>query len=134
MRREVTRGARGGCAVLVVEDDAETRGAYADALRLAGYRVLTAADGREALWQMAAVTRPCVLVLDLHMDGMDGGRLLETLVAQEQLEDFPTVVVTGAERVPAQLPAATVLRKPVALPQLLAAVEALHAGARADAG
>lgn len=114
--------------VLLIEDETTTRGALAEALTVAGFRVYVAANGRDALWQLSQVPeRPCVLVLDLDLPVLSGPELLDTLEKQGQLEAFPTVVVTGAERVPAGLKARQVLKKPVKLRDVVDAVRALHA-------
>jgi CheY-like chemotaxis protein len=62
--------------VLVVEDDRDTRNLEQLALEHCGHRVLTAANGLEAL----AVLRqhqPAVIVLDLMMPVMDGLTFLD---------------------------------------------------------
>lgn len=120
------RGQGRGLPVLLVEDESAQRGSISEALTLAGYRVFTAANGRDALWHMGQVPRrPCVLVMDLDMPVMTGPELLANLKAQGKLDDFPTIVVTGTE-VPPNLPARVVLRKPLKLADLLAAVRELH--------
>src|SRR5262249_177472 len=52
--------------VLVVDDEADLLEIVADRLRGAGYRVLTARDGLEAL-ERASALRPQCIVLDLKM-------------------------------------------------------------------
>jgi CheY-like chemotaxis protein len=123
----VLRGQGRGLPVLLVEDESAQRGSIAEALTLAGYRVFVAANGRDALWHMGQVPRrPCVLVMDLDMPVMTGPELLANLKAQGKLDDFPTIVVTGATEVPPGLPARVVLKKPLKLADLLAAVRDLH--------
>ena len=120
------RGQGKGLPVLLVEDESAQRGSIAEALTLAGYRVFVAANGRDALWHMRQVPRlPCVLVMDLDMPVMTGPELLEQLKQQGKLQDFPTIVVTGTD-VPPQLSARVVLKKPLKLADLLAAVRELH--------
>jgi CheY-like chemotaxis protein len=66
--------------LLVVEDNEHQRLLYEEELRDEGYRVLTAADGREAL-EVAQREHPDLVLLDINMPVMDGldtlGKLLE---------------------------------------------------------
>jgi two-component system response regulator ResD len=57
--------------VLVVEDDLTVAEVVLAYLRRAGYQVEHAADGREAL-EVAARSRPDLVVLDLMLPGLDG--------------------------------------------------------------
>ena len=57
--------------VLIVDDDVDCRDMHEIALMWDGFRVVTAANGREALTALAA-ERPCVILLDLMMPIMDG--------------------------------------------------------------
>ena len=66
--------------MLVVEDDQATRQAVRDTLESLDYRVLEAADGKEALAVYEQHDREIALVLsDLVMPGMGGGPLLQNL-------------------------------------------------------
>ena len=59
--------------VLVVDDDPEVCHLLVTFLEFTGFTVLTACDGRDALYQLAcAVTVPAVILLDLM--GADHGR------------------------------------------------------------
>lgn len=73
--------------VLIVEDNPNQRALYEEELNDAGYRVLTAADGREAL-ATTREQRPDLVVLDINMPVMDG---LDTL--SQLLENDPHVKV-----------------------------------------
>lgn len=110
------------CPVLVVEDDAEVRGALGDVLHAAGYDVVMAANGKEALRVLAHLEAPPGLILlDLAMPRMDGVAFLETLQADEAHRSLPVLVVTALEG-PMPAGAVGLLRKPVQLKTLLAAV------------
>jgi CheY-like chemotaxis protein len=97
--------------VLLIEDDAETRDAMRALLVAAGHRVIASDEGRKAL-ELAAATRPAVVVLDLVTEGMDGWEFLERRASEPALSDVPVIVVTGSSR---ELPgeATAVFRKPV---------------------
>jgi PAS domain S-box-containing protein len=73
---------RGTETVLVVEDDAQVRAITVRALRSAGYRVLVAADGREALALSSLEPHPVhLLVTDMVMPGLGGKAVAEQLTA-----------------------------------------------------
>lgn len=84
--REV-EGVGGDELVLLVEDDAEVRTGAARILRDAGYRVLTAANGEEAL-EVSRGRAIDLLVSDLVMPLMSGRELAERLTA-----DLPTLKI-----------------------------------------
>jgi two-component system, NtrC family, nitrogen regulation response regulator NtrX len=79
--------------VLVVDDVPTMAGQYAyDLQRLAGYEVLTAGDGKQALDLLAGSAVDC-MILDLEMPGMDG---FDVLRALERLgSEVPVIVYTG---------------------------------------
>ena len=60
-------------SILVVDDEKAVRESLDRALRLEGYRVRLAADGREALENVAS-DEPDAIVLDLMMPNVDGSR------------------------------------------------------------
>jgi two-component system, chemotaxis family, chemotaxis protein CheY len=114
--------------VLVVDDDRDIRDVLTDALEAEGYRVITAADGQEALdWLRQRVARPCVILLDLMMPRLDGIQFRTEVLNDPELAVLPVVVlsadpsiISGAK----SLNFSGSLRKPVALEALLAAVHA----------
>lgn len=73
--------AKGGHeTLLVVEDDPAIRKLAVTLLEQAGYRVLSAESGEQALEQAAPVGHPIdLLVTDVVLPGIDGGRLAERL-------------------------------------------------------
>jgi CheY-like chemotaxis protein len=59
-------------SVLIVDDDLDILGALADLLESEGYHVTTVTDGQAALSYLRRGLRPCVILLDLMMPGMNG--------------------------------------------------------------
>jgi CheY-like chemotaxis protein len=59
------------CCVLVVDDDVSIRAVVREALEGEGYRVLTAANGAQALEEVER-SRPDIVLLDMRMPIMDG--------------------------------------------------------------
>jgi CheY-like chemotaxis protein len=84
-------------AVLIVEDEKHTRNTLCLVIENAGYTVMTASDGREALGLVLKLRKagrlPDLLVLDLEMSGLTGLELLDALKKEEI--GLPTVVITG---------------------------------------
>jgi DNA-binding response OmpR family regulator len=77
--------------VLVVEDEPDTVLLLKQILRLAGFDVLGAFNGFEAV-QKAAEARPDLILLDLMMPGMDGWQTFQYL---RQTTDVPVVIVSA---------------------------------------
>lgn len=71
--------------ILVADDDTPTRDTIRFVLEDAGYQVLEARDGREALTALNHTSRPLVALIDLLMPCMDGVALLRTVVTDAQL-------------------------------------------------
>ncbi|MEW5850074.1 MAG: response regulator [Myxococcota bacterium] len=81
--------------ILVVEDEYAIMDALAALLQDEGYRVLTAAHGKEALEVMSR-DKPDVVLLDLMMPVMDGMTALQAIRADPQLRDVPVIVMSAA--------------------------------------
>ncbi|HSS50740.1 MAG TPA: response regulator, partial [Thermoanaerobaculia bacterium] len=69
-----------GGVILLVEDYSELRSVAARVLNRAGYQVITAESGEEALRMIEAGLRPDVLVTDIGLPGVNGVRLAETIL------------------------------------------------------
>jgi DNA-binding response OmpR family regulator len=110
-----------GRTVLLVEDDDDLRGFYRQVLLLAGYRVLEARSGIEAL-QRLETDSPDIVVLDLLLPGVDGYTVREELAAQSDHRNTPILVVTASMASAEELDVDCVLRKPVGSSDLLMAV------------
>jgi two-component system, OmpR family, response regulator len=79
--------------VLVVDDDKHYRDAAATVMREAGFEVLTACNGFEAL-SMALKHQPSAIVTDVTMPDMDGWQLLRMVRARPTLRRTPVVFLT----------------------------------------
>ena len=102
-------------SVLVVEDEIVTRAHVVAILTAAGYDVVTAEDGADALVLLGQ--RPFDLILsDIVMPVLDGLRLLE--VVRERRIETPVVFLTGrrgsaSEATARQLGAVDYITKPI---------------------
>ena len=113
--------------VLVVEDEPAIRMFLTDALEDAGYQVMAAANGIQALELLAAEQwRPDVIVLDMLMPAMDGATFAEAY--RRSPEPHAPIVVVTAYRTEALRAADAgavddVLIKPLDLDRLLTQVD-----------
>jgi signal transduction histidine kinase/DNA-binding response OmpR family regulator len=82
--------------VLLVEDDADTRDVMTRILLKAGWEVIDAGNGREAL-QLLAGKRPALIMLDLMMPIMDGFDFLLEMRTHIEWQDIPVIVLTAKD-------------------------------------
>lgn len=116
--------------VLLVDDEALIREAYAELLVDHGYHVTTARDGVDAL-SVARESSPDVVVTDVLMPESDGFDLITEL--KGVLPEVPVIAISGGGRMHAggylqmasMLGAVAVLTKPIRIGDLLRALESL---------
>lgn len=121
------RAVRPGLRVLIAEDEPLAAMVIEEALTEAGYSVLLAANGEEAL-SLATGEVFDILLTDLAMPRMTGWELIPRLRAQQS--GLPVVVMTGflppggseVLRAGSQGPL-TILQKPLRIDQLIEALE-----------
>ena len=115
-----------GGSVMVVEDDEDIRADLVAILRVKGFEVAEATNGKDAIAQLQGGARPCLIVLDLMMPVMNGWELRAAMRADTALAAIPVVVVSGKGRISTDeeqtLAPAAVLVKPFELAELLALV------------
>jgi CheY-like chemotaxis protein len=97
--------------VLLIEDHSDIAALYQLKLQLEGYRVALARTGDAGLEQANSLL-PDLILLDLHLPGVEGLDLLASLRMQERTRTIPVVVVTEDDS-----------------PQLMAAAESLGTSA-----
>jgi two-component system chemotaxis sensor kinase CheA len=83
-------------AVLVVEDSITARSLLKNILETAGYRVVTALDGIDALTQLRTADIDLV-VSDVDMPRMNGFDLTAKIRASREFADLPVVLVTSLD-------------------------------------
>jgi CheY-like chemotaxis protein len=109
--------------ILLVEDAPFLRYAFGRLLRMQGFEVMEANDGREAL-ECVPAFRPQLVLTDLMMPVMDGIELIRRLHADPRTSSLPVLAITAdasdqVERRARAAGAADFLPKPVDLPALL---------------
>ena len=80
--------------VLVVDDEVHILHVVSLKLRNAGYNVITAQDGREAL-EMAQVERPDLIITDYQMPFLSGLDLCQRLKQNPATREIPAVMLTA---------------------------------------
>lgn len=88
-----TSGAPG--RILLVEDDDSIRNMLATLLRMQGYRVATAANGKEALAELRGGEPTQLIILDLVMPVMDGWEFRAEQRKDPALAEIPVAVLSG---------------------------------------
>lgn len=80
--------------ILAVDDEKHILRLVQINLEKAGYLVVTASNGREAL-EAVALERPDLIVMDVMMPEMDGLEALQKLKSDEQTANIPVVMLTA---------------------------------------
>ena len=108
--------------ILVVDDDAVLCQFLTELLQDAGYAIVTAANGLEALSELRqADPQPCLILLDVTMPVMDGWTFREQQLQDPQLATIPVVYIsaTAHHRMQAAVTGAHHLLKPFVIQDLL---------------
>ncbi len=119
--------------VLVVDDDPDILQTLGLCLSSEGYRVLMAANGKEAL-DILESEHPSVILLDLMMPVMDGWQFVAELEHRGR-RDVPLLILSADRSVQGharQLRASGHLAKPFDLEELLGKVQQLTTSALAN--
>ena len=113
--------------ILVVDDESSLVQILEAILSENGYRVLTAANGRAALEQLAkAGSRPDLVLLDYMMPILDGPAVLKAMAAEAAYRDIPVIIMSSlseatiAEQCHGH---AAFLRKPYSVTKLIETIQ-----------
>ena len=115
--------------ILVVDDDPLMHRLFQHHLEKAGYQMVSAKTGREAL-DVASRQPPQLIVMDIMMPDMDGMEALRELKKSDATKAIPVVVITAnghhmARKESEQCGAAVFLTKPFSPTQLLTEIRKL---------
>lgn len=120
--------------ILVVDDEDYVADMIATGLRLEGYNVQVAYNGRQGL-EMARGSRFALVIIDLMMPYISGEQLAAQLRDQPHLANVPIILISAGARPRRLLPGIAFISKPFELDRMLAvADEKLRAGARSGEG
>jgi two-component system cell cycle response regulator DivK len=81
--------------ILIVEDNEQNQKLAGDVLRFKGFRVLVA-DSAEAGIPMALKEKPDVVLMDIHLPGMNGIEALGKLRAAPETKQIPVLAFTAS--------------------------------------
>ncbi len=112
--------------VLIIDDDRELCESLAVAIDVAGFQPVATTSAFDALGKLEGGLRPCVMLVDIRMPGMNGWEFWDRLRHDPSLGDIPVVVLSGDppdERDVAEIGIRAVLEKPVAVATVLQAIE-----------
>lgn len=114
-------------SILLIEDNPEILENTAEILELAGYRVLTATDGREGV-EKAIAHHPDLIISDIMMPALDGFGVLHLVQKNQELADTPFIFLTAKTersdfRKGMEMGADDYITKPFSDTELLNAVE-----------
>lgn len=82
--------------VLIADDDPTHLLVAEEVLQQAGFRVITAKSGKEAL-QIFDEAKPDIVLLDVEMPGLDGFEICKAIRFKEVDRETPIVLITGLE-------------------------------------
>lgn len=83
--------------ILVVDDELYMHRLLGHHLKRAGFEVLAASNGHEAI-ELAARERPDLIVMDVMMAEMDGLTALKQLKKAENTRAIPVIMITASAR------------------------------------
>ena len=121
--------------ILIADDEAHILHVVSMKLRNAGYEVITAMDGEEAL-ELCAIERPALVITDYQMPIMTGLEFCKELRRREETKDIPAIMLTarGFDIEPSEMieaGIAAVLAKPFSPREILGKVTDLLEGTEA---
>src|SRR5437870_6865106 len=80
--------------ILVADDESHILHVVSLKLRNAGFKVVTARDGQEAL-ELAALEKPDLLITDYHMPQLSGLELCQRLKQDPATSSIPAIMLTA---------------------------------------
>jgi twitching motility two-component system response regulator PilH len=80
--------------IMVVDDNAVDRGNLKQIVADAGFPVITADSGEQAL-EKAKAEKPSLIFMDIIMHGLDGYKVTRSLTANEDTKDIPIIFVSS---------------------------------------
>lgn len=82
-------------SILVIEDNHDMRVSLRQELEEQGFRVISVANGKDAMKLLTTGLRPDSIVVDLHMPIMSGYQFLREKKKIHALDETPVTVISG---------------------------------------
>ena len=120
--------------ILIVEDNDKNMKLVRDVLQVKGYSTLEAVTGEDAI-RIATERIPDLILMDIHLPGMNGIDTLHALRARQETASIPVIAVTASvmqqdRNLITQAGFDGYVGKPINLKEFLAAVSSMLAGKR----
>jgi DNA-binding response OmpR family regulator len=120
--------------ILIAEDDRDIRELIVISLKYAGYEVVPAADGQQAV-DLTVQENPDLIMLDVRMPLLSGFEALEQIKERPQFKDTPVVILSakGQEaeiKSGLDLGACQYILKPFAPDELIGKIQEIVTGAQ----
>jgi len=122
--------------ILVVDDEKELVALVSLHMKMAGFEVITAANGEEAL-EASREEKPALIILDLMLPKIDGWKVCEQLRHDPATKDIPVIMLTARTQIEDKLKgfkagADDYVTKPFSPRELVAWVKRVLARAEAE--
>jgi len=122
--------------ILVVDDEKELAALVSLHMKMAGFEVLTAANGEKAL-ELSREEKPDLIILDLMLPKIDGWEVCEQLRQDAVTKDIPVIMLTARTQIEDKLKgfeagADDYVTKPFSPRELVARVKRVLARAEAE--
>ena len=97
---------------LIIEDEVDLADIFTSALQAAGLETETITDGEAALARLADIV-PDVVVLDLHLPGVDGTQIFNYIRSAARFDETRVIIASADAGLAQTLDADLVLLKPI---------------------
>ena len=94
-----------GKTVLLVEDNPHNRKIFSGMLAHAGFRVVEAVDGNEAMAKLAS-EKPHLVLMDLSIPGIDGWECTRRIKGDPATKDTPVIALMSLSGISSAVPSA----------------------------
>jgi two-component system cell cycle response regulator DivK len=81
--------------ILIIEDNEKNRKLMRDVLQFKGYRTVESENAEEGL-RLAGTLAPALILMDIHLPGMNGIEALGALRAEPATRSIPVMAVTAS--------------------------------------
>ena len=84
-----------GELILIIEDNEKNRKLCRDVLEVRGYQTLETNTGEEGI-RLAREHKPALVLMDIHLPGIDGIEAFERLRADPETASIPVIAITAS--------------------------------------